>query len=220
MKSVKVFLFEIYESIFDDSQALEDRKIYLIDNIYTLLEKSLFPVKHSAVKRSLDLLFDEIKTKRENGDFFSIFEQVNFIVNNLKINDIILFKKIYDCYNDSTLQISPALYHNTQKTLKLLKENDKTIYLIGNNFYSSGMALRFLLKENNIYEYFDGIVFADEVSSYFFNPSILEYFKKRFTSDFVFVTNFKNWHYDRNLEINTMSISNGIGELYDLILSE
>ncbi|MCX7820996.1 MAG: hypothetical protein N2258_04895 [Brevinematales bacterium] len=220
MRNYNAFLFEIYETIFDDSFALEDRQTYLVDNIYTLLEKSLFPVKHSSVKKTIENLYDFIRKEKENGKIFNIFRQVEFIIKELKINDIILFKKIYDCYNDSSLQISPKLYNDIVRILQLLRESDKRLYLIGNNFYTSGIILRFLLKENNIYDLFDGFLFADEYGKVFFDSLSLDYFRKNFCENFLFVTNLRNWHFEKGLGIEILSLANGNDELYNLILSE
>ncbi|MGC8770907.1 MAG: hypothetical protein ACP5Q5_06620 [Brevinematia bacterium] len=220
MKNHEAFLFELYETVFDDSIAIEDRRTYLIDNIYTLLEKSFFPVKHSSVKKVIENLYDFIMKEKENGRILNTFNQVDFIIKELKINDIILFKKIYDCYNDSSLQISPKLYNNTMRIFELLKEKGKRIYLIANNFYTSGVILRFLLKENNIYDFFSGFLFADEYGKVFFDKLSLDYFKNKYCSDFLFITNLRNWHFEKGLELELLSLTKGTDELYDLILSE
>ncbi len=219
MKNYSVFLFEIYETIFDDSIAMEDRRTYLIDNIYTLLEKSFFPIKHSHVKRTIENLYDLINKEKEKGKIHNVFSQVEFIIKELKINDIILFKKIYDCYNDSSLQISPKLYNNILRILEMLKENEKKVYLIGNNFYTSGVILRFLIKENNIYDFFDGFLFADEYGKILFDKLSLSYFKEKFCNDFLFITNLRNWHFEKGLDIELLLLKDGTDELYDMILS-
>ncbi|MGC8764380.1 MAG: hypothetical protein ACP5QT_00625 [Brevinematia bacterium] len=218
MKKYEHFVFEVYETILDDSKAIIDRKKYLADNIFTLLEKALFPVKHSAVQKAVESLFEKLKEKKE---VFSVFQQVEFIINILKINDIILFKKIYDCYVESSLQISPVPYHNISRALELLAENNKNIYLICNTIQTTGYILKFILKENNLYHFFKDFIFSEDLGIEFFNRATFEFFINKNElkkEEVVFITTMKNAHFEKSMGLNFELLKNE-SEIYNLLLS-
>jgi len=221
MNKYKNFIFEVYESILDDSQAFEDRKRYLVDNIHTILEKSSFSFKHSVVAKAFDSLYNEIKRRRECQEVFTVFQQVDFLVSTLKLNDFVIFKKIYDSYVESSLQISPSFFEWDERLFDLLKENGCRIFLVCNILQTPANIIRLLLKEKNFLNFFDDIVFSEEIGLGFFNSVSLDFlFKKNeiLPQETVFVTNFTNSFYHPDLKINIEFFDRERKKLYNIVL--
>lgn len=164
MQDYSCFFFDLYNTILDDSHGLPEREQYRLDSIYTILEKSLFPIKFSILQKAYGEILTELADIQENRHIaFSPFHQVDTLLRKLNVHDVVVFKKVYDSYVDAVLQISPKLVKNAEKALAYLKDKGKKIGLISNTGRTPGNILRLLMKELNIYQYFDDMVFSDEV---------------------------------------------------------
>jgi putative hydrolase of the HAD superfamily len=164
MANYSCILFDLYGTLLDDSHGMAEREQYRLDNIYTILEKALYPIKYPALQKaygqmSMFMAEEQDRTKRS----FIPFEQVAYLLKLMKVNDLVVFKKVYDCYADAILQIAPKLNHNAERALALLKERDRKIGVVSNTGKTPGHILRLLLRELNIMDYFDALVFSDEV---------------------------------------------------------
>ncbi len=175
MHNYSCFLFDLYNIILDDSEGMVERERYRLDNIYTILEKSLFPIKFAVLQKKYAEMISYMSELREKSAItFTPFQQVDYLLSLLNIHDVIVFKRVYDCYSDSILQISPKLIKGSENTLELLKERSKKIGLISNADRTPGNTHRILLKELAIYHYFDDITFSDEVGFSKPSPIIFE----------------------------------------------
>ncbi len=145
------------------SHGSTERERYRLDNIYTILEKSLFPIKFNTLQKNYrEMLSIADKEEKEKGASFSPFRQVDYLLKLLNVHDSVIFKKVYDCYIDAVLQISPKLSKNAEKALSILKERGKKIGLISTMNKTPGDIMRLLFKELSIYHYFDDMTFSDE----------------------------------------------------------
>lgn len=159
----KAVIFDLYNTLMDDARGLEERERYRIDTIYSILEKSNYPVLHSEVAEKYGQTILRMGEVHATGLAFHPFDQVTYLLHSLKIDDIVIHKKVYDALISAVLQITPQLMPNAKKALSYLKENDKKVGLISNTARTPGHALRFLLKELGIEPYFDSLIFSDEV---------------------------------------------------------
>ncbi len=163
MSDYSCIIFNLYQTILDDTYGNSERERYRLDNIYTILEKSLFPIKFVNLRKKYSEMSDYSNKFEDSGKSFGPFQQVEFLLNSLGIKDSVLFKKIYDSYIDAVLQISPKLKKNASKALSLLKERGKIISLVSTSNKTPGNIIRMLLKELTIYDLIDDIVFSDEI---------------------------------------------------------
>lgn len=157
-------LFDLYGTLLDDSHGLAEREQYRLDNIYTILEKALYPVKYPALQKAYGQMAMRMAEEQDRTKLaFTPFDQVACLLKLLKVNDLVVFKKVYDCYADAILQIAPRLVHNAERALALLKERNRKIGVVSNTGKTPGHILRLLLRELNLMDYFDALVFSDEV---------------------------------------------------------
>ncbi len=162
MANYPCIIFDLYNTLIEDD-GLPEREQYRLDSIYSLLEKTQYPLSHRKVAEAYKSVLLQIGEQQSlDGRVYSPFEQVDFLLKILKIDDLILFKKIYSVYVDAALQISPRLMKNAKKALDLLKSRNTKIGLISNTGKTPGVILRMLLKELKIYSLFDDMIFSDE----------------------------------------------------------
>jgi len=156
-------IFDLYNTLISDD-GMAEREKYRIDSIYTILEKSLYPVKFQTLSEKYgEMMARWAESQATNGWCVPPFYQVEYLLNSLNVHDLIVFKKTYDVYIDAILQICPDPVHHAQKALQELKDRGKKIGLISNTGKTPGVILRMMLKEVNLFEYFDDMVFSDEV---------------------------------------------------------
>ena len=169
MHNYSCVFFDLFNTLIHDNSTAERDK-FRLDNIYTILEKSLYPVKFGVLQEKYgEMMVFTAEQESAANRSFTPFQQVEYLLKLLKINNIIVFKKVYDTYIDAVLQLSPKMVHNADKALEHLKEKNVKIGLISNTIKSSGFVLRILLKQLNLYDYFDDMVFSDEIG--FIKPS-------------------------------------------------
>ena len=172
MQNVKCILFDLYNTLLDDL-GLAEREKYRLDTIYTILEKSLYPVKfHTLADKYWEMTAYVGYFHHEEGREFPPFYQVEYLLNSLKVSDIVVFKKVYDVYTDAVLQIPPKPMKNAKKALEYIRDNGFKIGLISNTGKTPGVILRLLLKDLGLFEYFNDLVFSDEIGIIKPNPFI------------------------------------------------
>ncbi len=163
MPSYGCVIFDLYNTIIDDQEGYAQREKYRIDTIYTILEKGLFPVRFGHLTKKYGELSLHTAEMNEKGIVIHPFDQVGYLLNELNVRDIVIYKKIYDAFVDAIVQIAPKAMHNADKALAHLKENGKKIGLVSNTGKTPGHALRLMLKDLGLYDYFDVMIFSDEL---------------------------------------------------------
>lgn len=162
MPDYSCILFDLYSTLIED-QGGPERDRYRVDSIYTLLEKSLYPVKFAVLLEKYETMaryIDEFHGRTNRA--FAPFAQVQMLLSSLNIQDIVLFKKVYDVYSEADLQISPVRVHNADRALALLRERGRKIGLVSNTGKAPGVVLRLVLKQLGLFDYFDDMLFSDE----------------------------------------------------------
>lgn len=157
-------IFDLYNTIIDDEEGIAQREKYRLDALYTILEKSNFPVTFAELSEKygeMTLYYSEYHGS--TGKAFSPFRQVEYLLNSLKVRDLVVFKRSYDVYTEALLHIPPKPLLHAEKALTYLQEKGKKIGLISNTGRTPGIVLRLMLKEINLYDYFDDMMFSDEV---------------------------------------------------------
>ena len=200
MASFTCFLFDLYGTILDDTHGMAEREQYRLDNIYTILEKSLYPVKFADLQKKYGEMSMYMSTaQEEQKKAFTPFQQVAHLLHLLKVNDLVVFKKVYDTYADAILQISPKPMRNAERALELLRERNCKIGLISNTGKTPGHVLRLLLKEMNLLDYFDDFIFSDEVGFLKPDPIVFDLAVRKLgvqKKDAVYIGNSKVTDYD------------------------
>jgi len=155
-------IFDLFNTLIVD-EGMAEREKYRMDSIYTILEKSLYPVKFNELSlKYAKMIEHSAESQASTGWCFAPFYQVEYLLNLLNAHDLIVFKKVYDVFIDAILQICPEPIHNAQKALEELKDRGKRIGLISNTGKTPGIMLRIMLKEIGLFKYFDDMVFSDE----------------------------------------------------------
>ncbi len=164
MSDYPCIILNLYQTILDDSYGASEREKYRVDSIYTILEKSLFPVKFNSLRKVYTESLDySAKYEQEKGLACGPFNQIDYLLQKLGIRDSVVFKKIYDSYIDAVLQISPRLRKNVIAALNLLKERGKKISVISTSDKTPADIVKLLLKELLVYNIFDDFIFSDGV---------------------------------------------------------
>lgn len=159
--SKSLVIFDLYNTlIYDDS--VEERKQYRIDAIWSSFDKNGYPIRFKDVIEAYDFCTEYMITHQQQYFSIDLFELVHIFAKRLSLTDITHIKKIYDIWAFATMQMPPKLLPDIKQGLEELKSNNKKIALISNTASTPGIALRFFLHENGIYELFDDIVFSDE----------------------------------------------------------
>lgn len=162
MSDFSCVIFNLYQTILDDSHGGPEREKYRLDNIYTILEKSLFPVKFGSLRKIyLESAQFASAFENEKGLSFGPFNQVSYIVQKLGVKDSVVFKKIYDSYIDALLQISPKLRKNVKAAFDLLRERGKKISVLSTSDKTPGDIVKMLLKDLLVYDSIDEFNFSD-----------------------------------------------------------
>lgn len=182
MADYRCVLFDLYNTIIGDGEGYEgyeQREKYRIDTIYTILEKSQYPVRFGQLSKKFGELNLYLADMTEKGVAVHPFDQVGFLLREMNVRDIVIFKKVYDAFVDSIVQIEPKMIHNADKALAFLKENGKKVGIVSNTGKTPGHAIRLLLKDMGLYDYFDCFVFSDEAGILKPDPMIFELALKR-----------------------------------------
>ncbi len=225
MQNYDCIIFDLYNTIIDDTFGIKERERFILDNIYTILDKSLFPVKFNLIEKKYKEMIQYMedfhkKTRRA----FIPFYQVAKLLNLLNIGDNVVFKKVYDCYVDAILQIEPKLVKNVERSLDLLKERNKKIGLISNTGRTPGYVIRMLLKQLNILAYFDDLTFSDEVGFLKPEPVIFELALKKLGADkknTIFIGDIKTSDYNGAVKagLNAHLFRREEEDLYQLVVN-
>lgn len=154
-------IFDLYNTLITDDNIKEQHQ-YRLNAMWATIEKSGFPILFSEVIKA----YDETQViMHEHQKFFfslSVFDLVSIFADKLNLKDVVLLKKFYDIWAYASLQTPPKLIDHVKEGLEKLKAHDKKIALISNTAMTPGIALRFFLKEQGIYDLFDDLVFSDE----------------------------------------------------------
>jgi len=175
MAKYKCVIFDLYNTIIDEDDTIAEREKYRIDSIYNVLEKSMIPINFSTFVERYNQMTDYMGTYHvKTQKAFTPFQQVDYLLKSINVDDFVIFKKVYDCYTEAILQINPKLMKNAELALKYLKEKNIIIGLISNTGRTPGEKIRMLLKELKIYDYFEGLFFSDEIGFLKPNPIIFD----------------------------------------------
>ncbi len=225
MHNYKWVIFDLYNTIIDDREGYEQREKFRLDSIYTIIEKSNYPVKFAELSEKYgEMTLAYLKYHAETKRAFIPFYQVEYLMNLLHIEDIVVFKKVYDSYVEAVLHIPPKPMKNAAKALEALKENDKKIGLVSNTGRTPGYVLRILLKELNLLKYFDCLVFSDEAGFLKPDKRIFDFAVEMLDADkneTIFIGDIKSSDYDGaiNAGLNAHLFNPDIDNLYQLAMS-
>ncbi|MFN4217606.1 MAG: HAD family hydrolase, partial [Brevinematales bacterium] len=161
-------------TLVDDSGVEVERERYIQESLYTLLEKNLYPVKHSDVVAAYREMKETMEESHRHLVAYGVFSQVKFLADKLHVNDHVLLHKMFDLYTTAVLHLSPRFMPHAVDALHLLKEHEIKTGLISNTGVTPGFALRLWLAEKKLSDHFHTMLFSDEVGVLKPNPLIFE----------------------------------------------
>lgn len=177
-----LMIFDLYNTLIAD-ECLEKRHEYRLNALWTTIEKAGYPIRFNDIIDAYDYTKNIMEQFQKEYFSLNVFEIVRIFAERIHITDVVNLKKLYDIWAYASLQIMPTLLPHIKEGLELLKSHNKKIALISNTASTPGIALRFLLKEYEIYDLFDDLVFSDEFGFSKPNPMIfhrvLEFFNTR-----------------------------------------
>ncbi|MGL4676667.1 MAG: HAD family hydrolase [Brevinema sp.] len=156
-----LIILDLYNTIIVDDY-VEEQHQYRINSIWSAIEKTGFPTRFSEVIKAYEETQIIMKAHQKDHFSLSVFELVNIFADKLQLTDITFLKKFYDHWAFASLQYPPKLILHVKEGLEELKNNNKKIALISNTAMTPGIALRFFLKEQGVYNLFDDMIFSDE----------------------------------------------------------
>lgn len=165
-----LIIFDLYNTLIVD-KCVKDQDLYRVNSIWATIEKAGYPIRFNEVVDAYNETWEIMKIHQKDHFSVNVFELVNIFSQKIKIVDIIYMKKFYEIWAYASLQFPPYLLDHIKDGLEELKQNGKKIALISNTAMTPGCALRFLLKEKGIYDFFDDMIFSDEFG--FMKPNMM-----------------------------------------------
>ncbi len=113
--------------------------------------------------------------QREHGCDPSPRGQIDFALQDMQLEvDEYLKERLYQVVTSTLLEIPPDMNDEVAETLPILAEKYR-LAVICNTGVTSGVILRQLMRKDKIFDYFQFMVFSDEVSWAKPNPAIFKY---------------------------------------------
>ena len=169
--------FDLWETLLLETDGADSRRILArCQNLSETLNKFgvQFSVEQllSALKVMVPWL---VKIWETNCDVTHL-DQIRFIINTASKGSVTLREEWIDelsaAYVSPLFEVPPYLNPNAQKVLQWLKDKDRIIGLICNTGRTPGFSLRRFLDREGIAEYFDLMLFSDEIGIRKPNPEI------------------------------------------------
>ena len=164
----KAVTFDLWQTlIFESEGASSMRSANRCQNVTRTLNKFGFGVSlkkvTSAIEETINAL---LKIWDENRDV-THRDQLQFVIK-YALGDQVKLKEewipeLSSAYISSLFEIPPYLNPDAKKTLQRLRKRNMRIGLICNTGITPGFALRRFLSQIGIAEYFDSMIFSDEV---------------------------------------------------------
>jgi len=234
---LKVISLDLWDTIIEDREDLEDKRgeirIKKFMEYLSPLNISLEEAK-DAYKKMSDWLFStqnrtqrSINTEKQILYFFKLFD---ITPNKVVLEDV---KKVYE---SAIFEIPPPLIEGVIEFLKKLKKLNLKLCILSDAGRTPGWALREILKNYSILEYFDKTFFSDEIG--YVKPNkknfqkIVDEFNVEkneilhigdsFEKDILGAKNFGiNYiHFTRGKEKKIKFSCDNFNEIYDLIIKD
>ena len=159
--SKSLVIFDLYNTLIVDS-SIKEQSLYRVNSMWSAIEKGGFPIRFNEVVKAYEETIEIMVEEQKKHFSVSVFELVNIFAQKINMTDISYMKKFYNLWSFASLQFSPKPINHIKEGLEELKANNKKIALISNTGTTPGVALRFLLKELEVYDLFDDMIFSDE----------------------------------------------------------
>ncbi len=160
--------FDLWQTlIFESEGASSVRSANRCQNVTRTLNKFGFEVSLKKVASAVEeTINDLLKIWDENKDV-THRDQLQFVVKYALGGEVKLKEewvpKLSSAYISSLFEIPPYLSPDAKETLQWFQKRDVRIGLICNTGITPGFALRRFLSQIGIAEYFDSMIFSDEV---------------------------------------------------------
>lgn len=182
--SVKAVTFDLWETLLLENNGWNLRRTNArCESLTQTLDK--FGVKISV--KQLALAFKKmtpwLESVWETNTDVTHLDQIRFIIKTAS-NGLVTIKEewiddLSSAYVSPFLEVAPYLNPDARRVLKWLKHRNKLVGLICNTGLTPGYGLRMFLRMEDIAQYFDLMLFSDEVGVRKPNPEIFQMATKR-----------------------------------------
>ena len=167
-QNIKAVTFDLWETLlFEKDGASVKRTTARCRNLGQTLNRFGVQVSVAQVKNALDKTISSLLEKWDKNEDVTHENQIQLIFKNLKRESTILKREwisaLSAAYVSPIFEVPPYLNPDARTTLKWLRNRNTLISLICNTGLTPGTALRRFLSEQEISDYFDSMIFSDEL---------------------------------------------------------
>lgn len=167
-QNIKAVTFDLWETLlFEKDGASAERMAARCRNLCQTLNRVGVKASVAQVGDALNKMIFLLLEKWNRNEDVAHEDQIQLIFKNLAKESVMLKEKwineLSTAYVSPIFEVPPYLNADARTTLKWLKNRNRLIGLICNTGLTPGTALRRLLSEQGISDYFDLMVFSDEV---------------------------------------------------------
>lgn len=184
-QGVTAVTFDLWETLlFEKDGASSLRSRCRCENLTQAFREFGMDVPVERVASALDKTISSLLPVWDANKDVSHLEQIHLLLryatdgSTVSDNDVI--GKLSSAYISPVFEIRPYLNPDAVGVLRCLKDQGKFLGLICNTGLTPGFGLRRLLAENGVVEYFDMMIFSDEVGIRKPDPRIFHLFTDRF----------------------------------------
>ena len=165
---IRAVSFDLWETLlFENDGASTRRARARWKNLTEELNSLGVRVSLEDVSAAISEVISLLVTVWESNRDVSCVDQIRLIIKRASRNSLDLkpewIKRLVSAYNSSILEVPPYLNPEARKVMVGLKERHKQIGLICNTGLTSGNGLREFLANERVPEYFDSMIFSEEI---------------------------------------------------------
>jgi putative hydrolase of the HAD superfamily len=164
--------FDLWETLIVDQPELDDARGRMrYEGMHDVLSRMNLKVELEDLKRGYEESAPMLDAAWRRGENPSTIDQIQLILEistgrTVKLpNDPRALKLLQRAYEDPVFLVPPRLREDAIATLDGVKSRVSNVGLISNTGRSPGTSIRKLLKKQHVMEFFDAMVFSDEVGS-------------------------------------------------------
>ncbi len=162
--------FDLWETLLIDKPELDDaRNRQRCEGLHKTLSDFGIPIPLEDFRRGYEQSAFQLQASWRDNKELSTIEQVRIIMTLAGLDhprmDSELSQSLEKAYIDPIYSVPPELNVEAMETLQEMRNRVHKIGLISNTGRSPGAALRQLIKEYGIIEFFDSTIFSDEAGS-------------------------------------------------------
>jgi putative hydrolase of the HAD superfamily len=166
MKNIKHYSFDLWQTLIKSNVSFKKARACYFHSNFNFKNKSLKEIEH--IFREIDLMSNKVnEITGGNIDNEELYLFILYQINdNLDFITDISIKQIYNDIEIILFENPPVLYSNdTIEVLEKLKikNPDITYNILSNTAFIKGHSLKIILNDLGLFDFFDFLIFSDEV---------------------------------------------------------